>query len=365
MLGVRWWHERHRQRRRRRRGRRPSAAIGVLGSRRVAAPGLQLGGDRESADSHPGHGAAAPAALPPPPPQAARTRRRRRPRHAPAAEPATKVGFPSPGWRGGTSSRCRAAGCGSRTCRPRCPATGSMLAAGLHARSSSASAVWGAVVATVLRPMLAAGAVSYAVVAVPLLQLLAPPRLPLPDRRLRLPPHARGRGHDRHARPGAAALEAARSPSWRAVWRPSLAAAFFVGAATFTRGSRARVARAAVFLVVTLIAGVAAVVAAILPNRRVAAPGRTRPDAGAVWCKVPECSRHRRQRAARRSSARRCSRRAPTCRRSSSPNAVVITTEDVGRPAENIEYYSGVADALYMTDLERWQLRRAHDRRCG
>jgi len=38
------------------------------------------------------------------------------------------------------------------------------------------------------------------------------------------------------------------------------------------------------------------------------------------------------------------------------PGAVVITTEDVGRPAENIEYYSGVAHALYLTDLQRWRL---------
>ncbi len=38
------------------------------------------------------------------------------------------------------------------------------------------------------------------------------------------------------------------------------------------------------------------------------------------------------------------------------PRAVVITTEDVGRPAENIDYYSGVAHALYLTDLERWRL---------
>jgi hypothetical protein len=37
------------------------------------------------------------------------------------------------------------------------------------------------------------------------------------------------------------------------------------------------------------------------------------------------------------------------------PNSVVITTEDVGRPAENIEFYSGVAHALYLTDLERWR----------
>ena len=37
------------------------------------------------------------------------------------------------------------------------------------------------------------------------------------------------------------------------------------------------------------------------------------------------------------------------------PHAVVITTEDVGRPAENIEYYAGI-HALYLTDLKRWRL---------
>jgi len=36
------------------------------------------------------------------------------------------------------------------------------------------------------------------------------------------------------------------------------------------------------------------------------------------------------------------------------PGSIVVTTEDVGRPAENIEYYSGVAYAVYFTDLERW-----------
>jgi hypothetical protein len=38
------------------------------------------------------------------------------------------------------------------------------------------------------------------------------------------------------------------------------------------------------------------------------------------------------------------------------PKAVVITTEEVGRPAENIEYYSGTANALYLTDLQRWHV---------
>jgi hypothetical protein len=34
----------------------------------------------------------------------------------------------------------------------------------------------------------------------------------------------------------------------------------------------------------------------------------------------------------------------------------VITTEDIGRPAENIEHYGGVP-SFYVTDLERWHVR--------
>jgi hypothetical protein len=44
-----------------------------------------------------------------------------------------------------------------------------------------------------------------------------------------------------------------------------------------------------------------------------------------------------------------------TARRVFPPRAVLITTEDIGRPAENFEYYAGV-HALYLTDLARWQL---------
>src|SRR6185369_10689952 len=38
------------------------------------------------------------------------------------------------------------------------------------------------------------------------------------------------------------------------------------------------------------------------------------------------------------------------------PGALVITSENVGRPAENIDYYSGVANSVYLTDLMRWRL---------
>jgi hypothetical protein len=38
------------------------------------------------------------------------------------------------------------------------------------------------------------------------------------------------------------------------------------------------------------------------------------------------------------------------------PGSLIITTEDVGRPAENIDYYSGGANAVYLTDLARWRI---------
>jgi hypothetical protein len=38
------------------------------------------------------------------------------------------------------------------------------------------------------------------------------------------------------------------------------------------------------------------------------------------------------------------------------PGGLIITSEDVGRPADNIDYYSGVAQAVYLTDLVRWRL---------
>jgi hypothetical protein len=45
-----------------------------------------------------------------------------------------------------------------------------------------------------------------------------------------------------------------------------------------------------------------------------------------------------------------------TFARAVEPNAVVITTEEIGRPGENIDYYSGVAHAFYITDLMRWRM---------
>lgn len=45
-----------------------------------------------------------------------------------------------------------------------------------------------------------------------------------------------------------------------------------------------------------------------------------------------------------------------TMQRTLERRSVVITSEDIGRPAENIEYYGGFP-SFYLTDLERWKIR--------
>jgi hypothetical protein len=44
-----------------------------------------------------------------------------------------------------------------------------------------------------------------------------------------------------------------------------------------------------------------------------------------------------------------------TMRQTLEPRSVVITSEDIGRPAENIEHYAGFP-SIYLTDLTRWRL---------
>src|SRR5262245_40455409 len=109
----------------------------------------------------------------------------------------------------------------------------------------------------------------------------------------------------------------------------------------------------AVFLVVTIVSGAAAALAATAPNRRVAALAAPLLMLALVWCKVSDVQAQ----AARRAPFQRpqMEEARANLKKLLNPTAVVITVEEVGRPAENIEYYGGV-NAFYLTDLERWPL---------
>src|SRR5262245_2281152 len=111
----------------------------------------------------------------------------------------------------------------------------------------------------------------------------------------------------------------------------------------------------AVFLVVTIVSGAAAAFAATTPRRRVAALAAPVLMLALVWCKVSDVQAQ----AARRAPFQRpqMEEARANMQKLLEPNSVVITVEEVGRPAENIAYYSGVSDAFYLTDLERWRIK--------
>jgi len=104
---------------------------------------------------------------------------------------------------------------------------------------------------------------------------------------------------------------------------------------------------------ILLLNGTALIAAAVLPGRRIA--GVFAPLLMLVVVGLATMN-------AEDSLARRASFQRPQAmsarrvfQRHVDANAVVVTTEDVGRPMENIEYYAD-RHALYLTDLRRWRL---------
>src|SRR5262249_21565179 len=159
MIAVRWLHERRRQALSA--GAR-SMAAGVLGLALGMSPLLAYNWAATGNPLIPTQGMELPLlpALPPPQPVP------KAPPARPAApETGAKVGFPSPGWHGGTYDQVQGGGLRLAHLPTTLPGIWKQL---LQAYSPLllAFVLWGAVVAIVLRPVLAAGAVSYAVVAV-------------------------------------------------------------------------------------------------------------------------------------------------------------------------------------------------------
>ena len=271
---------------------------------------------------------------------------------SPARQPGgdQKVGFPSGGWRGGTLEQVQGGGLQLAHLATTLPGNWAML---LRAYTPLVFgvAVWGAVVAGVLRPTFAAGAVSYSIVA-----FLFFSCWPRPDFRyligvLVFLPMLVVEGT-------MGTLDLVRM-LWKR-HKPELARglAVFAAGVFLTGAAILRPAPGGLslpsFLVVTLTTGVAAAVAVVVPARRIAALAAPVLMLALIWCRVSEVQAVANRRAPFQRDQMMVAR--GNMQRLLEPNAVVITTEEVGRPAENIEYYSGVANALYITDLQRWHL---------
>jgi len=275
----------------------------------------------------------------------------------PPAEP--RVGYPSGAWgggtlspvqwRGGTISPVQGGGLRLGNLPQVLPQNVALLRAA-YGDVLLALALWGALVALVQRRVLFLAAVPYSVVALlffscwsrPDPRYLSGVHLLLPllvvEGALGTPALVR-----RLARAGR------RAEAW------GLAAGFalLLGAATLGVGEGAGTLARRLFLVPAL-AGAGALAAATWSRRDVTAgvaPALALALVGLAGWRLS----HMLELSAAFQEPEMAHARAVFARKVQ-PGAVVITTEDVGRPAENIEYYSGVAHALYLTDLERWGL---------
>jgi hypothetical protein len=107
-------------------------------------------------------------------------------------------------------------------------------------------------------------------------------------------------------------------------------------------------------VLVPLAAAAAAVAAAALPGRRVVAVAGPLLALVLVGLSIERANASLEYRAAFQRPEMLRSR--SILNRAVGPGAVIITSEEVGRPGENIDYYSGVARAFYITDLVRWRI---------
>ena len=271
------------------------------------------------------------------------------PTPSPSGAPEERVGFPSGGWRGGTIMQVQGGGLRLANLRRTLPSTLALLRDG-YGWLFVVAAVWGTAIAFVVRPAVAVAALAYVGSALLLYGCWSHP-----DSRYLIGIHlflvlllVEGlfgtfdlvrRAGDRR-RSVARALAAGAGMAWLA--GAALAHAPQPGSALPT-----------LRWLVPAIVGGGALLAAATPGRRVVAlvgPALTAALIAVIaWRAImlPGYSSFQRAQVVRARA---------TLAEALEPGAVVITTEDLGRPAENIEYYSTIAHALYLTDLERWRI---------
>lgn len=269
----------------------------------------------------------------------------------PPATETAKLAYPPGGWRGGTKDQVQGGGLRISHLATTLPGNWRILK-NAYSPVLIGVAVWGAVVAAIMRPVLAAGAISYAVVA-----FLFFSCWPRADHRylvgvfiiiaVMIVEGVFG------------TLDVVRLlQRWR---RRDVAQAVGVGAALLLAGgtwlSWAGLAKGSVLpvLVPVVALGAAAAALASLSGRRVSGIAAIVMMLALVGVKVSRVEAESGRRAPFQ-RAQMLQARA-NMSRYLVPNSVVITAEETGRPAENIEFYSDRADAFYLTDIMRWRVR--------
>jgi len=264
----------------------------------------------------------------------------------PPAEP--RVGYPSGAWHGGTVSPVQGGGLRLANLPHMLPANVAALRAA-YGDVLLALALWGALVALVQRRVLFLATVPYAVLAVLLVSCWSNPGS-----------SARYLSGMHFLLPllivegalGTAALVRGMQPAW--AWWLATGFALALGAVTNLSGKTPGTGTLArLVLLVPALAAAGALAAAWSRRDATAVVAPVLALALVVlacWRLSPLLETSARFQGEEMARAR------AIFARKVEPGAVVITTEEVGRPVENIEYYSGVAHALYLTDLQRWRL---------
>jgi hypothetical protein len=275
-----------------------------------------------------------------------------------------RIGYPSL-WKGGSYRQVQGGGLRLQNFPQTAPAEWSYVYTS-YGTVLLALAVLGAIAALVRRPALFLFTVPYAVTAFLFYSCWA-----RPDRRYIigifsmipflvtegvfgtldvLHEIAKRRGPD-VARPIAAAVAMIAILVALATWGGGIALPPIVGgdAPYLSKGTLA-----ALTVILPAALGLGAVVTALSPAQRVTpllAPALAVILAGYGTLRANDTSSHRAPFQGPQAAIAR-----ETLRRTLEPRSVVITAEDMGRPAENIEHYGGFP-AFYVTDLKRWRLK--------
>lgn len=268
---------------------------------------------------------------------------------APPEPPGVKIAYP-PGWHGGTIEHVQGGGLRLSNLRTTLPGNLDKIEQG-YGPVLLALAAWGAFVGLYLRPAFTAAFVAYLLVAIPFFSCWT-----RPDHRyligvwLVMPMLvAEGAMGTLDLVVRLARLRAETVARGVAVAAAALLVAVY---ATSGLGEQGSVLLDVSRWTVGVLVG-ALLVAAGLPRHRVSmAAGPLLALALVVINSTRAMASLETRASFQRPQAKRA---ASVFRQAVDPNAVVITTEDIGRPMENIEYYAGV-HSLYLTDLERWRM---------
>ncbi len=267
----------------------------------------------------------------------------------PAVEGDANVGYPSPGWRGGTHEQVQGGGLRISNLATTLPGNWAILNRA-YTPQLLGLALWGVVVAFVFRPLLLVSGLLYGLVA-----FLFFSCWPRPDHRylvgvfVFLPMFL--------VEGTVGTLDLIRL-CWRRRQRElgrslGVAMALLLGCAIAIWGWATTPPLSTLSLLLPIVAGVGAI-AGGLSGRRVAAIAAPVLMVAIVAVKVSRVDAEATRRAPFQRTQMLQAR--ANLNKLIEPGAVIITSEETGRPAENIEFYSGIANAMYLTDLERWRL---------